>query len=60
MRPVGELCPPDQAHAFTCALTLAHFDAVLRNDTAAAAVLADGLQRTLAAHGIAADVESRR
>jgi dienelactone hydrolase len=57
MRPIGELCPPEQAHAFTRALTLAHLDATLRSDGAAAAFLDDGLQRRLAAHGIAAEVE---
>lgn len=59
MRPIGELCPPEQAHAFTRAVTLAHFDATLRHDDGATSFLADGLQRALAERGIAAEVEAR-
>ena len=30
MRPIAELCPPEEAQARVCELTLAHVDAVLR------------------------------
>ena len=60
MRPIDELCAPEPAHAFTRALVLAHFDAYLRADDAAVGFLCDGLPRTLADHGLGADVEVRR
>ena len=35
MRPLADLCPPEQAHEIVRGLTLAHLDATLRNDHAA-------------------------
>jgi hypothetical protein len=39
MRPLAELCPPEQAHEIVRGLTLAHLDASLRDDHAARAFL---------------------
>jgi hypothetical protein len=39
MRPIASLCPPELAHAFTRSLALAHLDASLCADPAAAAFL---------------------
>jgi predicted dienelactone hydrolase len=41
MRPITELCPPEQAHRAIRGLTLAHLDATLRNDGAAEAFLTE-------------------
>ncbi|HEY6276225.1 MAG TPA: hypothetical protein VIX86_07820 [Streptosporangiaceae bacterium] len=54
MRPASELCPGEQAHAFTRGLALAHFDAALRQQAAAEQFLASGAEAALAAHGVAA------
>jgi hypothetical protein len=35
MRPLADLCPPEQAHTTVRGLTLAHLDTALRNDRAA-------------------------
>jgi predicted dienelactone hydrolase len=51
MRPIAELCPPEQAAAFVRGLTLAHLDAALRGSRHAAALLADP-EAALAARGI--------
>jgi len=51
-RPMTELCSGAQAHAFVRGLTLAHLDATLRADPAAARFLADDLHAELTAHGI--------
>jgi predicted dienelactone hydrolase len=55
-RPMTELCDGDTAHAFVRGLTLAHLDATLRANPAAARFLADDLPTELAAHGIDAEV----
>lgn len=39
IRPIGELCPPEPAYAFVRGMGLAHFDATLKNNEAAAALL---------------------
>jgi hypothetical protein len=39
MRPLAQLCPPEQAHEAARGLTLAHFDATLRGDREAAGFL---------------------
>jgi hypothetical protein len=53
-RPMTELCTGDQAHAFVRGLTLAHLDATLRADPAAARFLAGDIEAELAARGIEA------
>ena len=60
MLPMEQLCPPEQAHQFTRGLTLAHFDATLRADDAAAGWLAGLTPDALAARGIHACVERKR
>jgi len=52
MRPASELCPGDEAHAFTRGLALAHLDAALRRCDLAAAILAAGATDALAARKI--------
>lgn len=52
MLPIGELTPPEQAHDFTRALTLAHFDAHLLGVERARGFLDSGLGATLAERGI--------
>ncbi|HEX3062236.1 MAG TPA: dienelactone hydrolase family protein [Usitatibacter sp.] len=47
-------CAPAEAHRFTCALALCHFDAVLRGDARAAAFLQRDAGRELAARGVRA------
>ena len=54
MRPICELCPPEQAHDFVRGLTLAHLDATLRASEAAKRFLADNAEAELAARGVAA------
>jgi predicted dienelactone hydrolase len=54
MRPASELCTGEQAHEFVRSLTLAHFDAVLRQHKAAAGFLAAYAETALAARGIPA------
>jgi predicted dienelactone hydrolase len=47
-------CPPEQAHAFTRGLALAHFDAALKVDEAAEAFLAGNVLAALRERGIEA------
>lgn len=54
IRPISELCLPEHAYAFVRGLGLAHFDAVLKRDESAAALLESDLERTLAARAIRA------
>lgn len=54
MRPIAELCGEKQAHLFTRGLTLAHFDATLKQDEGAREFLAGDLAADLAARGVAA------
>jgi hypothetical protein len=52
MLPASELCGEKESHAFTRGLTLAHLDASLRDDPAAAAFLAGRAVAELAARHI--------
>jgi predicted dienelactone hydrolase len=56
MPPIGELCSGAQAHLFTRGLTLAHFDAALRESAAAQRFLAGDLKNQLAVRGADATV----
>jgi hypothetical protein len=56
MSPIDQLCPPDEAHRFTRGLALAHFDATLRADHAAAAWLTHLSSAVLASAGIHASI----
>jgi dienelactone hydrolase len=55
-RPMTELCNGEQAHVFVRGLTLAHLDATLRDDPAAARFLTGDLEGELAARGVEAIV----
>jgi hypothetical protein len=55
MRPITELCPAAQAHAFTRGLALAHLDATLRADAAAREFLDGDVAAALAGRGVEAD-----
>ena len=54
MRPIGELCSGAQAHLFTRGLTLAHFDAVLRESAGAEGFLAGDVESELGTRGVEA------
>ena len=54
IKPIGELCPGAHAHEFVRGLGLAHMDAVLRGDEAAAGFLAGDVTAALAARGVRA------
>jgi predicted dienelactone hydrolase len=54
MRPISELCPPEQAHDFVRGLTLAHLDTTLRESQAASRFLTGDAEAALAARGVAA------
>ena len=56
MRPIAELHSGEQAHRFVCGLTLAHFDATLREREDAHRFLESDLERRLGAEGIEAIV----
>src|SRR5262249_42770737 len=56
MPPMSELCSGDQAHLFARGLTLAHFDATLRQHEPARRFLAGDLEAQLAARGVEATV----
>jgi hypothetical protein len=56
MRPIGELCTGDQSHLFVRALTVAHFDAVLKRNDEARRFLAGDLRAELASRGVEAFV----
>jgi len=56
MRPIGELCTGEQAHLFVRGLTLAHFDAVLKQNGEARRFLASNIQAELASRGVEAFV----
>lgn len=58
-RPIAELATGEQAHAFARGLTLAHLDAVLRGDDAAARFLAGDVEAALAARGVEAVAHGR-
>ena len=54
MRPISELCPPEEAHDFVRGLTLAHLDATLSSSEAAREFLAGDVTAALARHGVVA------
>jgi dienelactone hydrolase len=54
MRPISELCPPEEAHDFVRGLTLAHLDAALRQSEAARKFLAGDVEARLAGRGVEA------
>ena len=56
--PLAELCPPEQAYAFTRGMALLHLDASLKGDARAAAVLAGDVAAMLAEKGIDAKEEA--
>lgn len=56
MLPMAELCSGEQAHLFTRGLTLAHFDAVLRESDEARQLLAGDVHAELASRGVEAVV----
>ena len=58
MRPIAELCTGEQSHLFVRGLTLAHFDAVLKQNDEARRFLAGNIQAELASHGVEAFVHA--
>ncbi len=60
MRPMSDLCPGGQAHTFTRGLALAHLDATLRRNDAAARFLAGDVEAALAAQGVAGSARQGR
>jgi len=54
MRPIAELCSGEQAHLFTRALTLCHFDVVIGRNGEARRLLDGNLEAELAARGVEA------
>ena len=58
MRPIAELCTGEQSHLFVRGLTLAHFDAVLKQNDEARRFLAGNIQAELACHGVEAFVHA--
>jgi len=57
MKPIAELVPGEHAAIAVRGLGLAHMDAALKGDAAAAALLAGDVAATLAARGVRATVE---
>ena len=58
MRPIAELCTGEQSHLFVRGLTLAHFDAVLKQNDEARRFLTGNIQAELASHGVEAFVHA--
>jgi hypothetical protein len=58
MRPIVELCTGEQSHLFVGGLTVAHFDAVLRQNDEASRFLAGDIQAELASRGVEAFVHA--
>ena len=58
MRPIGELCTGEQSHLFVRGLTVAHFDAVLKQTDQARRFLAGDIQAELASRGVEAFVHA--
>jgi predicted dienelactone hydrolase len=56
MRPIAELCTGEQSHLFVRGLTLAHFDAVLKQNDEARRFLAGNIQAELPSRGVEAFV----
>lgn len=57
IKPAAELCPGEHAYTMLRGLGLAHMDAHLRDDPAAASLLAGDLQALMATRGVAVKVE---
>jgi predicted dienelactone hydrolase len=55
IRPIGELCPGAHAHDVVRSVGLAHFDATLKGDEAAAAFVAGDVVGALADRGVRVD-----
>ena len=58
MRPIAELCTSEQSHSFVRGLTVAHFDAVLKQNDEARRFLAGDIQTELASRGVEAFVHA--
>src|SRR5207245_10367649 len=58
MRPIAELCTGEQSHLFVRGLTVAHFDAVLKQNDRARQFLAGDIQAELASRGVEAFVHA--
>ena len=58
MRPIAELCAGEQSHLFVRGLTVAHFDAVLKQNDEARRFLAYDIQAELASRGVEAFVHA--
>jgi len=58
MRPIAELCTGNQSHLFVRGLTVAHFDAVLKQNHEAQRFIAGDIQAELAARGVVAFVHA--
>src|SRR6266550_228902 len=58
MRPIAELCTGEQSHLFVRGLTVAHFDAVLKQNDEARRFLAADIQAELASRGVEAFVHA--
>jgi hypothetical protein len=58
MRPIAELRTGEQSHLFVRGLTVAHFDAVLKQNAQARRFLAGDIHAELAYHGVAAFVHA--
>jgi dienelactone hydrolase len=56
VRPIGELCPGEHAYRFVRGLGLAHMDAHLKGNEAAASLLAGDVRAMLAERGVSVDV----
>jgi hypothetical protein len=59
MRPISELCSGEQAHLFVRGLTLAHFDATLKQMVDARLFLERNVEQELKARGVDAFVLGR-
>jgi hypothetical protein len=59
IEPPERLCPPEHAHQAWTALSTAHFDAYLRDDSGAARYLRDVVRTELAARGIELELIER-
>jgi predicted dienelactone hydrolase len=58
MRPIAELCTGEQSHLFVTGLTVAHFDAALKQNEEARRFLARDIQAELASRGVEAFVHA--
>lgn len=60
MRPIAELCTGEQSHLFVRGLTVAHFDAVLKQSDEGRRFLAGDIRAELASRGVEAFVQAAR